>query len=304
MNLMLMWVLAGLAVAGGLVGLVAGLVGTTAPRPVRRSRKGLGGSVAHDAAMRRRTRWAAGGVLALAVWVITGVFTGGLLVGAAVVGVPWLLSPTKNATVRIDKLEALGEWTQRLSDVLRLGMGLEQAMIASRRGAPADLENEIADLADRLQVGWRPADALESFADALDDVTADKVLAALMLCASDRGPGLAQALEDLSEAVREEVGKRRQIEADRAKPRTTVRWMTIITLCVVGAGFLVPSYTAPYGTLLGQLVLALLTAAFAGVLIWMRSLADHRPVARFLIADPRSRVKLPEPPEPLQEAQS
>ncbi|TRV81766.1 type II secretion system F family protein [Streptomyces sp. 130] len=304
MNLMLMWVLAGLAVAGGLVGLVAGLVGTTAPRPVRRSRKGPGGSVEHDAALRRRTRWAAGGAVGLAVWVITGVFTGGLLVGAAVVGVPWLLSPTKNAAVRIDKLEALGEWTQRLSDVLRLGMGLEQAMIASRRGAPAELEHEIADLADRLQVGWRPAEALESFADALDDVTADKVLAALMLCASDRGPGLAQALEDLSEAVREEVGKRRQIEADRAKPRTTVRWMTIITLCVVGAGFLVPSYTAPYGTLLGQLVLALLTAAFAGVLIWMRSLADHRPVARFLIADPRSRVKLPQAPEPLQEAQS
>lgn len=302
MNTMLLWVLAGLAVAGGLVGVVAGVVGTTAPRPVRRPRRGPGGGAEHDAAMRRRTRWAAAGVIGLGVWLFSGVFIGGVLIGAAVVGVPWLLSPTKNASVRIDKLEALGEWTQRLSDVLRLGMGLEQAMIASRRGAPADLEQEITDLADRLQVGWRPAEALESFADALDDVTADKVLASLMLCASDRGPGLAQALEDLSEAVREEVAKRRQIEADRAKPRTTVRWMTIITLCVVAAGFLVPSYTAPYSTLLGQLVLGLLVAGFAGVLAWMRSLADHKPVARFLIADPRSRVKLPEPPEPLQEA--
>ena len=47
-------------------------------------------------------------------------------------------------------------------------------------------------------VGWRPADALREFADALDDVTADKVVAALILSASDRGPGLAQALEDLA----------------------------------------------------------------------------------------------------------
>lgn len=298
---MLLWVVAGLAVAGGLVGVVAGVVGTTAPPPLRRPGRGTGGSVEHDAAMRRRTRWTAAAVIGLGIWLFTGVFVGGVLAAAALVGVPWLLSPTKNATVRIDKLEALGEWTQRLSDVLRLGMGLEQAMIASRRGAPGDLEHEIADLADRLQVGWRPAEALESFADALDDVTADKVLASLMLCASDRGPGLAQALQDLSEAVREEVAKRRQIEADRAKPRTTVRWMTIITLCVVAAGFLTPSYTAPYGTFLGQLVLGLLAAGFAGVLAWMRSLADHKPVARFLIADPRSRVKLPELSDPYQE---
>ncbi|MFJ8073896.1 type II secretion system F family protein [Streptomyces sp. NPDC096176] len=301
MSTMLLWVLAGLATVGGLVGVVAGFVGTTAPRTPRRFARGKGGGADHEASMRRRTRWAAAAVIGLGVWLFSGVFVGGVLAGLTVVGVPWLLSPTKNASVRIDKLEALGEWTQRLSDVLRLGMGLEQAMIASRRGAPSDLEHEIADLADRLQVGWRPAEALESFADALDDVTADKVLASLILCASDRGPGLAQALEDLSEAVREEVAKRRQIEADRAKPRTTVRWMTIITLCVVGAGFLTPSYTAPYGTFLGQLVLGLLAAGFAGVLAWMRSLADHKPVPRFLIADPRSRVKLPELPDPLQE---
>lgn len=301
---MLLWVLAGLAIVGGLVGVVAGIVGTTAPLTPRRFGRGKGkggGSADRDASMRRRARWAAAAAISLGIWLFTGVFVGGALAGLAVVGVPWLLSPTKNAAVRIDKLEALGEWTQRLADVLRLGMGLEQAMIASRRGAPSELEHEIADLADRLQVGWRPADALESFADALDDVTADKVLASLILCASDRGPGLAQALEDLSEAVREEVAKRRQIEADRAKPRTTVRWMTIITLCVVAAGFLTPSYTAPYSTFLGQLVLGLLAAGFAGVLAWMRSLADHKPVPRFLIADPRSRVKMPESSDPLQE---
>lgn len=145
-------------------------------------------------------------------------------------------------------------------------------------------------MVDRLHVGWRPTDALRHFGDALDDVTADKVVAALVLSAADRGPGLAQALDDLAESVHEEVARRRAIEADRAKPRTTMRWMTIITLGVAGAGFLIPSYTAPYGTLLGQLVLGVLAAGFVGVLALMRQIADVKPVPRFLIADPRSAV--------------
>jgi hypothetical protein len=187
----------------------------------------------------------------------------------------------------------LSEWTQRLAGLLRLGMGLEQAMIASRRGAPDELALQIVNLSDRLRLGWRPQSALRAFADELDDVTADKVSAALILSVNDRGPGLAQALEDLSGTVREEVARKRSIEADRAKPRTTVRWMTIITLGIVVAGFFVPSYTRPYSTLLGQLVLAFLTAAFIAVLALMRQLGSFRRIPRFLINDPAATVRLP-----------
>lgn len=66
--------------------------------------------------------------------------------------------------------------------------------------------------------------------------------------------------------------------------------MTIITLGIIGAGFLIPSYTAPYGTLLGQLVLAVLLAGFVGVLAMMRQIADTKSTPRFLIVDPRSAV--------------
>lgn len=305
MTALLWWVLAGLATSGGLVGLVAGVVGTTAPPgpgPVARWRVRWSDPGDEQARMRRRTRMAAAAALGAGTWLFTGVFVAGALLALAVAGVPWLLSPTRSATSRIAKLEGLSEWTQRMAAVLRLGMGLEQAMVASRRGAPAALAGEVGDLADRLQHGWRPADALAAFADQLNDVTGDKVVAALQLSLTDRGPGLAQALEDLAAAVREEVRERRKIEADRAKPRTTVRWMTIITLGVVGTGFLVPGYTKPYGTLLGQLVLGLLSTGFIGVLAWMRQLADHRPIPRFLIADPRSRVKPPAPATPVTAA--
>ncbi|WUD70297.1 type II secretion system F family protein [Streptomyces sp. NBC_00510] len=298
MSGMLLWVVAGLAVATGMVGVVAGVAGTSAPKGpgvVARLRARTG-QADQDARLRRRNRLVAGGIAGALVWLVTGVFVAGALVMLAVVGVPWLLAPTQGAARRIGKLEALGDWTMRLSNVLRLGRGLDEALKLSRRGVPEAIAGEVADLVDRLAVGWRPVDALRAFGDALDDVTADKVVAALILSASDRGPGLAQALEDLADSVHEEVAKRRQIEADRAKPRTTVRWMTFITLGVVGAGMLVPGYTAPYGTVLGQLVLALLAAAFIGVLAWMRQLADHQPVPRFLIADPRSRVSVPAAP--------
>ncbi|KPH98725.1 Type II secretion system F domain-containing protein [Actinobacteria bacterium OV450] len=288
----LLWVLAGLAVAGGLVGLVAGIVGTTAPKgPGVAARLRAGRHLAtRDERMARRTRQIGGALAGVLLWLISGVFIAAVMVFLAVIGVPWLLSPTRSATARIAKLEALGDWTQRLANVLRLGRGLDEALQVSRRGCPEDITGEVADLVDRLQVGWRPVDALREFGDALNDVTADKVVAALVLSAADRGPGLAQALEDLAESVHEEVARRRAIEADRAKPRTTMRWMTIITLGVIGVGFLIPSYSAPYGTLLGQLVLAVLLAGFVGVLALMRQIADIKPVPRFLIADPRSAV--------------
>ncbi|MFI5689465.1 type II secretion system F family protein [Streptomyces sp. NPDC051636] len=301
---LLFGLLCGMAVVGGLVGVVAGFVGTTAPRraPLHmRWQAALRGgkNQSEDTRLRRRTLLAAAVVVFVAVWLVSGNFVGGALLGAAVIGVPWLITPAQMAQERIGQLEGLSEWTQRLAGLLRLGMGLEQAMITSRQGAPDELAPQIINLSDRLRLGWRPELALRSFADELDDVTSDKVVAALILSVNDRGPGLAQALEDLSATVREEVARKRAIEADRAKPRTTVRWMTIITVGVVVAGFFVPSYTKPYSTLLGQLVLAFLTAGFVGVLAMMRQLGNFRRIPRFLVTDPTSTVRLPAPePEP------
>ncbi|MCX5261809.1 type II secretion system F family protein [Streptomyces canus] len=303
--MILLWgLLCGMAVIGGLIGVVAGAVGTTAPRraPLRQRLKVLraGREQSADVRLRRRTLAGAAAAVYVAVWLASGNFVGGALLGAAVIGVPWLITPAQMAQERIGQLEALSEWTQRLAGLLRLGMGLEQAMITSRQGAPEELAPQIVNLSDRLRLGWRPDGALRAFADELDDVTSDKVVAALILSVNDRGPGLAQALEDLAGTVREEVAKKRAIEADRAKPRTTVRWMTVITVGIVVAGFFVPSYTKPYSTLLGQLVLAFLTAGFIGVLALMRQLGNFRRIPRFLVTDPSSTVRLPSEaaPEP------
>ncbi|MFF3350699.1 type II secretion system F family protein [Streptomyces sp. NPDC002779] len=300
----LLWgLLSGMAVIGGLIGVAAGVAGTTAPRraPLRQRWKVLraGKEQSEDVRLRRRTLAVLAAAVFVAVWLASGNFVGSALLGAAVIGVPWLITPGQMAKERIGQLEGLSEWTQRLAGLLRLGMGLEQAMITSRQGTPEELAGQIVNLSDRLRLGWRPDAALRAFAEELDDVTSDKVVAALILSVNDRGPGLAQALEDVAGTVREEVAKKRAIEADRAKPRTTVRWMTIITVGIVVAGFFVPSYTKPYSTLLGQLVLAFLTAGFIGVLALMRQLGSFRRIPRFLITDPSSTVRLPSPvPEP------
>lgn len=153
--------LSGMAATSGLIGVVAGATGTTAPRraPLRQRWQAVlrgGRPQGEDARLGRRTLMAAGGLICVAVWLISGNVVGGALLGAAVIGVPWLITPARMAKEHIGRLEALSEWTQRLAGLLRLGMGLEQAMITSRQGAPDELTPEIVALSDRLRLGWRP----------------------------------------------------------------------------------------------------------------------------------------------------
>ena len=100
---------------------------------------------------------------------------------------------------------------------------------------------------------------MRAFADDLDDATGDLIVATLILGARRRGPGLARVLSAVADSVAEEVAMRRKVEAERAKPRTTARAVTLITLGVVAVGSLNGTYLAPYRTLLGQLVLVVIT---------------------------------------------
>ncbi|GAB2717393.1 type II secretion system F family protein [Kitasatospora kifunensis] len=295
MTRILLGLLAGLLVTGGLVGAVAGMVGTTAPPvpgPASRWRAALASSERETRARAQaRLRLVCSAVAGLLLWAATGWFILAVLAVLVVAGLPWLLAAAGTTKHRIAQLDALAEWTRRLADVLLLGVGLEQAIVTSRKNAPAALQSEVGELAARILSGWRSTDALREFGNALNDSTADKVVSAIMLKIEDSGPGLAQALSDLAESVREEVRQRRDVEADRAKPRTTLKWLTGMTIAIVVLGSFAHDYVQPYGTFLGQIVLTVLLLAFIGVLSWMRSLANYRPTPRFLARDPRSVVK-------------
>jgi Flp pilus assembly protein TadB len=186
------------------------------------------------------------------------------------------------AEAQIDQVEAVEEWTRRLADVLAIGVGLEQAIQTAARTAPAPIAEEVATLSARIAARTPTETALRRFADDLDDPTADLVVASLILASRRRGPGVAAALTAIADSVGEEVAARRRIEADRAKPRTTARAVTVITLAIIAAGLLNRGYTGPYGTFLGQVVLTATLGFFGAALWWMHSMTRTTPPARIL----------------------
>jgi tight adherence protein B len=278
--------LAGALAAIGLFVAVLGARRTTLPaRAARKIRLRRSRQLVPSRAGWVRWRWPVAGGVGLLVWAVSGWPVAGALVTATAIGLPVLLGTGTVAARRIGRVEAIEEWTRRLSDILVAGVGLEQALIASLRTCPPALRTEVTALVARLSARWPTERALRAFADDVDDAAADLVVAALALAARRRGPGLARVLTAVADSVAEDVTVRRKVEAERAKPRTTARGVTLITLGVVAVGALNGTYLSPYAGPLGQAVLATIATAFIGCLAWMRALTLSAPEPRFLTGD-------------------
>jgi Flp pilus assembly protein TadB len=267
--------LAGALVVDGLIALVLGLRPSpvverpSAPRKVRK--------------LTRQTRVLLLGGLAagLLAFLVTGWVLALVVVPVAFVGLPVLLS-SSSATLHIRRLEAMEEWTRSLSGVLTVGVGLEQALVATLRSTPAAIAPEVTRLVARLRARWVTEVALRLFADELDDATGDLVASTLILGSRRRGAGLASVLEGLAESVAADVRARRQVEADRAKPRATARWVTLISVGVLVVLAVSGSYVEPYQSPLGQMILVALLASYVATLVWMKRMARGRAMPRFL----------------------
>ena len=286
--------LGGAMVIGGLIGIVVGLR-KVPPPPRGPSRAGAGrrsGLVDRATSMSKRSRIAllAGFVAGVVVALLTGWLIAALLIPAAVVGLPVLLS-TPPSSARVDRLEAMEEWARSLSSGLTAGRGLDQALIKSLRTTPDSIKPEVGRLVNRLWAQWPTERALRAFAEDLDDATGDLLVANLILGARRRGAGLTSVLDGLAESVAADVRARRQIDADQAKPRTTARYVTLFTFGVLGFMALTGEYIEPYSTPLGQVILALLLTAYVATLFWMRSMATAKPLPRFLNDSPRSATR-------------
>lgn len=267
-----------LLTAAGLWVVAAGIAGR--PRADRADR---------DLPWRRATRAARGlrryltaALVAVPVWAVSGWPALGLGAAVTVVGLPSVLGQGRRATESIARIEGVEEWARRVADLLAIGVGVEQAIQTSSRSAPPAVAPEVATLAARIAARTPTEDALRRFGDELADPAADLVVAALILAVRRRGPGVAAALTAIAGSVGEEVAARRRIEADRARPRTTARVVTLITGAIVLLGVLNPGYTQPYATELGQAVLAATLVFFAASLGWMHSMTASSPHARIL----------------------
>ncbi len=280
--------LAGALVVAGIIGVGIGLRPTPDSSSPRKAPRSL--IKVRNVSRRTRTLLVAGLGAGLIAWLATGWILAVLLMPIAAVGLPVLLSAPPEAT-RIVRLEAMEEWTacrgpepRALAGVLTVGVGLEQALVATLRSTPAPIAGEVTRLVSRLRARWTTAEALRAFADELDDSTGDLVAANLILGARRRGAGLANVLEGLAESVAADVRARRQVEADRAKPRSTARWVTLISASALVLLAVSGSYVEPYRSPLGQVILVVLLAAYVATLVWMRQMAVGRPLPRFLDA--------------------
>lgn len=273
---------AGAMIAGGILGIITGL----RPTPITETKP----AARRPSTWRRRwatispaRRWAT--VAALAAGLIVAALTGWVIaivvLPVAVLGMPVLLASPAD-TGRIGRLDGIAEWTRNLSGVLVAGQGLEQALTASLRSCPDAVRPEVAGLVARLRGRWPTEAALRAFADDLDDATGDLVAAALILGSRKRGPGLAGMLTGLAESAAADVRARRQIEADRAKPRTIARLVTLLSAGALTVLALAGSFLEPYRTPLGQVILLVLLACYTASLVWLRKAAQSPPSVRFL----------------------
>jgi Flp pilus assembly protein TadB len=236
-----------------------------------------------------RNRLLIGIGVGLVVLAVTGWPVAGIAAVAAVVFLP-KISSTRAARHRVAVLEGLEQWTRRLSDMLTASRGLEDALEASARSAPAAIEPAVTRLARRLAARTGTEAALRAFAAEIDDPAGDRIAAALIIATGRRGGGVRDVLNSLAVMLARDVAARREIEAERAQHRTTVKWLTAFV-----AGFTVfavvnRSYSAPYGTAAGELVLAFVAGLYAAGLLWLHHLGSVPVPGRFLAEHPSSRA--------------
>jgi Flp pilus assembly protein TadB len=184
----------------------------------------------------------------------------------------------------IERLEALATWTEALRDTIAGAVGLEQAIPATAVNAAPAIKPALNLLVDRLRIREPLPSALLRFADDLDDPSADLIVAALVLNARLRGPGLREVLSALADSAREELDVRRKVAAERRSTRRSVQVVVAITLLVAAALILFnPAYVSPYTSFVGQFVLFVVIALYAVGLVWLRRLAKIEVPERFLV---------------------
>lgn len=284
-------VAAGLLMAAGLIGVLAGLR-RRAPRPrtIRKtSAMDVWSRVSRRAPGARGRRRDAVLLVSLVVGFVVAAVSGWViaiaLLPALALGLPYLLRMPEARDVAL--LEAMDRWIRSLAATLSTGKSITDAIRISRRTAPALIAGEVATLVVRLNNRWETRDALMRFADALDSPDSDGVIAALMLAANRGANGASTTLQALADSIQSQLKGRRVIEIERSKPYVIVRQITVISMVTLaGVYMLQPDFFAPYRTPLGQLILSALIVLYIASLVLMRRKAGSAQRPRILVGRP------------------
>ncbi|GIG63215.1 hypothetical protein Lfu02_75870 [Longispora fulva] len=227
------------------------------------------------------------GVVGLVVGVATGWPVAAVLAGVAAWTLPAVLGPDRAGRRQVGRMEAVASWAEDLTGTLRAGAGIEQAVITTAVIGPPQLRAELDQLAHSLRSGVRLPQALRSFADEVADPTADLVVNVLLQAAEHQARDIAAGLTAVGQIARDQVSARLRIATKRAATHTSTRIViTVVLATTVLLSVATADFLRPYGTFVGQLVLAVLGAAFSGCLVWMVRVGRVKDLPRILTAAP------------------
>ena len=180
------------------------------------------------------------------------------------------------------RTEAIALWAEMLRDAIGTARGIEGVLVATAPTAPLPIRGEVQTMARRLE--YEPLDAvLDDLGDDLHHPIGDLVVTALRLTASAGAREVRNVLADLASAAYAEAESHRRIDVARERPRAAMRY----TAAVI-AGFVVllmifsAKYLAPYGSPLGQVVLAFVGFYWGAGIWWMHRMGRLSPVERLL----------------------
>lgn len=228
-------------------------------------------------------RLTSGVLLAILVEVVTRWPVAAIGLGAMVAFWPALTGGSRAEQSQIDRLAALVTWTEALRDTTAAHKGLEDAIPATAHTAAPIIRPALQRLVGHIRTRVPLEEALLDLAEQLDHA-ADMIITVLINNVRRRGDGLVQVLSGLAAAGREELDLRRKITASRAGDRRAVQLMLGIVMLVATflAVFSGGSYTKPYRSVSGQLVLLIVLGLFTIAFVWIRKLAAARPPSRYL----------------------
>jgi len=228
------------------------------------------------------------GSVAIAVLVLV---VSGWAVPALVLGVGsfwaiggWQQRDRANA-LEIARLDALASWIENVRDVLMAGEQPIGAINTTVAACPPIIRPHVRRLAAGL--GRQDPDIVfRRFADDFDDPLADLVAAGLAI-AIRRGARTVPVLTALAEQTRQQVDRRRLIEAERAPTRREVQALTVImgSLVVLLLVFGRSEYLDAYDTPEGQLFLGVMLTGYVALIVRVQKLAAFPRPGRFLTAD-------------------
>ncbi len=231
------------------------------------------------------SQFAAGAVAGAIVLLVSGwLLPAAIVGGVAFWGTAGWLGRQRGASREIERLDALASWIESVRDVLMAGEQPIGAITSTVAACPPVIRPQVRRLALGL-ARQDPDFVFRRFADELDDPLADLVATGLSI-AVRRGARTVPVLTALAEQTRQQVDRRRLVEAERAPTRREVKALTAIMGALV-LGLLVlgrSTYLAAYDTAAGQTFLAAALLGYAALILRVQRLAAFPRPGRFLTA--------------------